>query len=119
MAESTLPPANAFIRGMRHVYNPLGFSKGYNFVLCAYFIYSAGRFSATDIHLCHTGFLTIGYLFAFTLARLEYLSYYGIFCNPARPPGTGAAPGECYYYLKNPYKIGKLAHLHLGQQRWV
>lgn len=34
MVYSSKPPANAFVRVMRKVYNPLGFSKGYNFVLC-------------------------------------------------------------------------------------
>jgi len=53
-----------------------------------------------------TGFLSIGYLAGFTLARLEYLSFYGVFCNANGPPGTGAVPGECYYYLKNPFKTG-------------
>lgn len=26
------PPSNAFVGAMRRTYNPLGFSKGYNFV---------------------------------------------------------------------------------------
>ena len=58
-----------------------------------------------------TGFLALGYLFAFTLSRLEYLSYYGIFCNANGPPGTGAAPGECYYWLQNPFKTGMMLHV--------
>ena len=49
----------------------------------------------------------MGYLFGFTLARLEYLSFHGVFCNPNASGGSGAAPGECYYYLKDPFKIGK------------
>ena len=94
MAKSSHPPANGFVRVMRKVYNPLGFSKGYNFILA---------------------FLALGYLFGFTLARLEYLSFYGVFCNPNEPPGTGAAPGECYYWLKDPYRIGKSQASNNGQ----
>ena len=56
---------------------------------------------------CPPVFLSMGYLFGFTLARLEYLSFHGVFCNPNASGGSGAAPGECYYYLKDPFKIGK------------
>ncbi|KAK5118741.1 hypothetical protein LTR85_007947 [Meristemomyces frigidus] len=56
---------------MRHVYNPLGFSKGYNFIIW---------------------FLSLGYLFGFALARTMYFSFYGIFCNPNSQAGNGAAP---------------------------
>jgi hypothetical protein len=52
------------------------------------------------------------YLFGFTLARLQYFSYYGIFCNPEIHGMTGASPGECYYYLQDPYKIGMMLHLY-------
>jgi hypothetical protein len=52
------------------------------------------------------------YIFGFTLARLQYLSYYGIFCNPAVHGATGASPGECYYYLRDPYKTGMMLHLY-------
>ncbi|KAK4552392.1 hypothetical protein LTR86_010406 [Recurvomyces mirabilis] len=90
MAQSTRPPANGFVRVMRRVYNPLGFSKGYNAVLW---------------------FLATGYIFAFTLARLEYLSFGTIFCGVNRTPGSGAAPGECYYWLQDPFKIGLKLHL--------
>ncbi|KAI4725816.1 hypothetical protein E4T49_06404 [Aureobasidium sp. EXF-10728] len=79
-------PSNGFVRTMRLVYNPLGFSKGYNALLA---------------------FLALGYLLGFTLARLQYLSFNGVFCNSNSPGGTGAAPGECYYYLQVPFKIGK------------
>jgi hypothetical protein len=49
-----------------------------------------------------------GALFGFVLARLEFLSYQSIFCGN----GTrGAAPGECYYYDRDFYKIGMLLHL--------
>lgn len=52
------------------------------------------------------------YLFGFTLARLQYMSYYGVFCNPNNRGPTGASPGECYWYLQNPYKIGMMLHLY-------
>ncbi|KAI4753501.1 hypothetical protein E4T52_14330 [Aureobasidium sp. EXF-3400] len=84
-------PTNAFVRVVRRVYHPLGFSKGYNAVLA---------------------FLALGYLFGFTLARLQYLSFNGVFCNPNASGGTGAAPGECYYYLQIPFKIGMMLHLY-------
>ncbi|KAK3073826.1 hypothetical protein LTR53_004233 [Teratosphaeriaceae sp. CCFEE 6253] len=90
MANPTRPPANPLVAAIRKLYNPLGFSKGYNFVLW---------------------FITMGYLFGFSLARLQYLSFHGVFCNPANRGATGAAPGECYYYLRNPYKIGMMLHL--------
>jgi hypothetical protein len=32
MVNPMKPPANGFVSGMRRVYNPLGFAKGYNFV---------------------------------------------------------------------------------------
>jgi hypothetical protein len=32
MVKSANPPANSFVTAVRRVYNPLGFSKGYNFV---------------------------------------------------------------------------------------
>lgn len=90
MSKSARPPANSFVKAMRHVYNPLGFSKGYNFILW---------------------FITLGYLFGFTLARTMYFSFYGVFCNTNAAGGNGAAPGECYYYLRNPWRIGMQLHL--------
>ena len=47
----------------------------------------------------------------FTLARVEYFSFYGIFCNPKVHGASGASPGECYFYLRNPFKIGIMLHL--------
>ena len=43
---------------------------------------------------------------------MEYFSFYGIFCNPNVAGASGAAPGECYYYLRNPFKIGMQLHLY-------
>lgn len=34
MTTPTRAPANGFVAAARKVYNPLGFSKGYNFVYC-------------------------------------------------------------------------------------
>ncbi|KAK4107926.1 hypothetical protein N656DRAFT_784686 [Canariomyces notabilis] len=83
MVKPTRPPANAFVAAARKVYNPIGFSKGYNFVL--FFIFA-------------------GALMGFTLARLQYLDYYGIFCGD---PGVG----ECYFYTRGIAEIGLLMHL--------
>ncbi|KAK5719824.1 hypothetical protein LTR17_015113 [Elasticomyces elasticus] len=90
MVKPTRPPANGFVRAMRLVYNPLGFGKGYNFVLF---------------------FLSMGYLFGFTMARLQYLSFNGVFCRPGGG-AVGAAPGECYYWLQDPFRIGMKLHLY-------
>ncbi|KAK5631048.1 hypothetical protein RRF57_006763 [Xylaria bambusicola] len=91
MAVSNKPPANAFVARARKVYNPIGFAKGYNFILW---------------------FIFVGALFGFSLARLEYLDFWGVFCNPDAAPGNGALPGECFYYTKpGRYQIGIILHL--------
>ncbi|KAK2058673.1 hypothetical protein LY76DRAFT_593072 [Colletotrichum caudatum] len=82
MVLPTRPPANRFVASMRKLYNPLGFSKGYNFVL--FFIFS-------------------GALMGFTLARLNYISF-DAFCK-------GAAPGECFHYRRGHEKAGIIIHL--------
>ncbi|KAK6080983.1 hypothetical protein SCUP515_03125 [Seiridium cupressi] len=88
MVQSSRPPANAFVARARKVYNPIGFSKGYNFVLW---------------------FIFLGALFGFTLARLEYLNIWGVFCGNG---SGGALPGECFYYTKpGRYQIGIILHL--------
>ena len=49
-----------------------------------------------------------GAFLGFTLARLQYLNFYGIFCNGQ----AGAAPGECYWYTSFlVYKVGIILHL--------
>jgi len=69
---------------MRKVYNPIGFSKGYNFTL--FFIFA-------------------GAMIGFTLARFQYLSFNGIFCGDD-------AQFDCYYYDKNLVeKAGIIIHL--------
>ncbi|WZH49990.1 uncharacterized protein QYS62_011220 [Fusarium acuminatum] len=92
MVVSTRPPANGFVAQARRVYNPIGFSKGYNFVL--WFIFA-------------------GAMFGFSLARMMYLDYYGVYCNPNSTGGNGAGPGECFSYNKKDlYKIGIKIHLY-------
>jgi hypothetical protein len=106
---------NGFVRCMRHVYNPLGFSKGYNAVLGEYDSLSL----ETIAHRCHSAFLALGYLLGFTLARLQYLSFNGVFCNSNSAGGTGAAPGECYYWLQVPFKIGKSELFRTVGLSWI
>ncbi|KAF4814801.1 hypothetical protein CGCTS75_v013253 [Colletotrichum tropicale] len=84
MVQPTRPPANGFVAAARKVYNPLGFAKGYNFVLF---------------------FIFFGAFMGFTLVRFEYLNF-SIFCGPG-----GAAPGECFYYQKRIEQIGIKMHL--------
>jgi hypothetical protein len=92
MVAPTRPAANGFVSWARKVYNPIGFAKGYNFVL--WFIFG-------------------GALFGFILARFMYLDFSKNFCPKGGSEGAnGAAPGECYYYLNfDRYKIGILLHL--------
>ncbi|KAL5591334.1 hypothetical protein FOVSG1_010223 [Fusarium oxysporum f. sp. vasinfectum] len=91
MAAPTRPPANTFVAKARKVYNPIGFSKGYNFIL--WFIFA-------------------GAMFGFALARMMFLNYNGIYCNP-NSAGNGAGPGECWSYNRRDlYKIGVKMHLY-------
>ncbi|KOS36560.1 hypothetical protein ACN38_g12692 [Penicillium nordicum] len=89
MVIPTRPPANTFVKVARRIYNPIGFTKGYNFVL--YFIFA-------------------GALLGFCLARLQFLAFNGIFCNLESTTGS-AAPGECYWYSMPRYRIGIIIHL--------
>ncbi|KAK5702555.1 hypothetical protein LTR97_003500 [Elasticomyces elasticus] len=77
------PNPNAFVRTARKVYNPAGFTKGYNFVL--YFIFA-------------------GALLGFELAKLPILDINGYWKK------TGP-PGEYFWYSKKFYNI--MLHLHL------
>lgn len=91
MVAPTRPPKNGFNAWARRIYNPIGFSKAYNFIL--YFIFA-------------------GALFGFALARFMYLNFNGHFCPQTTAPGNSAAPGECDYYTTfNRDKIGILLHL--------
>ncbi|KAF5566925.1 hypothetical protein FPANT_14108 [Fusarium pseudoanthophilum] len=77
MAAPTRPPGNTFVAKARKVYNPIGFSKGYNFIL--WFIFA-------------------GAMFGFALARMMFLNYNGIYCNP-NSTGNGAGPGESSFLV--------------------
>ncbi|KAF1914595.1 hypothetical protein BDU57DRAFT_588860 [Ampelomyces quisqualis] len=85
-------PTKGFKAMARNLYDPLGFKKGYNFIL--WFIFA-------------------GALFGFTLARFMHLDFSNNFCPASSSSrGNGAAPGECYYYVNfYQYKIGILLHL--------
>ncbi|KAK7413281.1 hypothetical protein QQX98_007869 [Neonectria punicea] len=94
MAASSRAPASAFVRAARKVYNPIGFSKGYNFTL--WFIFA-------------------GALMGFILARLMYLDYSGVYCstNPDDSGPNAAAPGECWTYNQKEYlQVGIRMHLY-------
>lgn len=83
------PPAASWQRLIRL----LGFYKGYNFVLWCLF--------------------TVGSL-GFTLSRISYLDYFGVFCRKNYlSRGSHAAPGECYYFLNGgKEQIGMMLHLY-------
>ncbi|KAJ3497700.1 hypothetical protein NLG97_g1707 [Lecanicillium saksenae] len=80
------------IANMRKLYQPIGFTKGYNFIL--WFIFS-------------------GAMLGFCLARMMYLDFYGVFCSPDSNGQNHAAAGECYWYTTyNVYLIGIKLHLY-------
>lgn len=90
MASSDRAARNGFVAFARKIYNPIGFAKGYNFIM---------------------SFIFAGALFGFCLARIQYLDFYGRFCN-VHGGESGAAPGECLYHLKQQrYRIGIVLHL--------
>ncbi|KAL2169047.1 hypothetical protein VTG60DRAFT_6546 [Thermothelomyces hinnuleus] len=77
---------NAFVAFARKVYHPIGFSKGYNFVL--FFIF-AGAFTG------------------FTLARLQYLAI-----DRSCESKGADQPLGCYYYTRGSIdRIGIILHL--------
>ncbi|KAI1277388.1 hypothetical protein F5Y07DRAFT_407289 [Xylaria sp. FL0933] len=70
---------------------PMGYTKGYSFVSGAFLL---GTFSA------------------FTLYRFQFLDFYGVYCSEIpKSKFNHAAPGECFYFLKQPYKSGIILHL--------
>lgn len=87
MAKSTKPPANAFVATTRKVYNPVGFSHGYNFVF--FFLFALG-FSG------------------FSLYSMPSIDVDRNFCGSGQASG---APGECYYYRRGIPRIGMFLHL--------
>lgn len=90
MVKPDRPPRNAFVKGARKIYNPIGFSKGYNFVLW---------------------FILCGALFGFSVARLPMIDFHGLFCNLEKDTSFAAGPGECFYYLQGYYTVGMILHL--------
>lgn len=83
----TARPANSFVTLARKVYHPIGFAKGYNFVLF---------------------FILVGAMTGFALARLQFLAL-DRSCDPDR---TSDMPLGCYYYTPGSVdKIGILLHL--------
>lgn len=87
MVQPTRPPANAFVHHVRKVYNPIGFGKGYNFVLF---------------------FIFFGALMGFSLSRLMYLDFNGVFCAEPEP---AALPSECFFYKDYTERFGIILHL--------
>lgn len=77
----------------QRLYWLLGFQRGYNFFLWC--IFALGSF-------------------AFTLGRIAYLDYFGVFCRKNYlSRGGHAAPGECYYFLNGgKEQIGMMLHLY-------
>jgi hypothetical protein len=105
MVIPTRPPANAFVKVARRIYNPIGFTKGYNFVLCK----KSSPSSCYRI-LTSTDIIFAGALVGFCLARVQFLAFSDIFCNLESTTGS-AAPGECYWYSMPRYRIGIIIHL--------
>ncbi|KAF7537175.1 hypothetical protein G7Z17_g12906 [Cylindrodendrum hubeiense] len=91
MGHSTKHIQNRLLAGLRRLYRPIGFTKGYNFAL----------------------WLILGGAFVgFSLARLKYLDFRGDLCPkpPMKGPG-GAVPGECYYFENTIGRAGIMMHL--------
>ncbi|KAK7993222.1 hypothetical protein PG989_006603 [Apiospora arundinis] len=74
----------------RRAYRLTGFTTGYNFVLW---------------------FCLSGIMLGFCLARLKYLDFYGVMCNPDQSKPSTAAIGECFHLLRPLYANGMILHL--------
>ncbi|KAL2758752.1 hypothetical protein ACRALDRAFT_1080449 [Sodiomyces alcalophilus JCM 7366] len=86
MSEEKKGP-NAVVRFFRKVYNPVGFQRGYNFILW---------------------FITCGALLGFSLARMPALNFNG-YCDPAVSP---VLPSTCYWFQPGTVnRIGLILHL--------
>lgn len=83
MVKSDRPAANGFVAGLRKLYNPIGFSKGYNFTL--FFIFAGG-------------------MMGFCIYSTPKIDFWKNFCGP-----DGSA--ECYFYTKGINEIGLVLHL--------
>lgn len=82
MVKATRPPANGLVAVLRRLYNPLGFSRGYNFALF---------------------FVLAGALLGFSLARLPFLDYFGAFRR------EGAV--DVHYFRPGAARVGMMLHL--------
>lgn len=82
MVQPTRPPASGFVTFSRKIYNPIGFAKGYNFVLF---------------------FIFVGALMGFSLARMPYLDYWHTFRDGKR--------NEMYYFNGGHVQLGMMLHL--------
>ncbi|KAK7419805.1 hypothetical protein QQZ08_010693 [Neonectria magnoliae] len=82
---------NSLVACLRRLYQPIGFSRGYNFALW---------------------FLLGGGFMGFSISRLMYLNFKGILCPDGPPKGpVGAVPGECYYFQHATGRAGIMMHL--------
>lgn len=97
-----LASSSKFVLAMRKIYNPLGFSKGYNFPLC--------KSSRVPIlpRLTVPVVIFAGAMLGFSLARLSYMNISGSAKSSYR---NSSAPGEWYYYRTGHYRIGITLHL--------
>lgn len=112
MVQPTEPPKNGFNAVARKIYNPIGFSKTYNFVL--WFIFAGSLLGCTSVvFLRGTSLVRSLITTTVSLARLMYLNFGGVFCPvEGGKGGNSAAPGECYWYRTfSWYKTGIILHL--------
>ncbi|KAI2643136.1 hypothetical protein GGS21DRAFT_485646 [Xylaria nigripes] len=73
------------------IYRSVGFKSGRGFLLWITF----------------SGILT-----GFAISRLQFLNFWGVFCDENRPRGSGAMPGECFYFtMPGRYHVGIILHL--------
>ncbi|KAI1413350.1 hypothetical protein F5Y13DRAFT_29082 [Hypoxylon sp. FL1857] len=94
MTTATKTPKNVLGDTARKIYRAVGFSKWYNF----WFWLLLGG----------------GGLLYFTVARLNYIDFYGTFCGASSGHGDRdlASPGECFYHLDGGwYQFWIIAHL--------
>ncbi|KAI1139139.1 hypothetical protein F5Y05DRAFT_339676 [Hypoxylon sp. FL0543] len=94
MTASTKTPTDVVAEAAGKIYRAVGFSKWYNFWL---WLGLGG-----------------GGLFYFTVMRLRYLDFYGVFCGASSGQGSRdlASPGECFYHLDGGwYQFWIITHL--------
>lgn len=94
VATSTKNPTNVLAEAARKIYRTVGFTKWYNFWL--WLIFGGGG------------------LLYFSVARLKYIDFYGVFCGGSSGQGEHdlASPGECFYHLiPGRYQLGIIIHL--------